>query len=252
MGLIGIALGSFTNVLVSRIPRARGVMNGRSACPRCGHQISWSDNIPVLSWLLLRGRCRHCHEPIAWVYPVVEVAVAALCLVAYGMWGFSATTVLFMFLAVVSVALTAIDVEHHRLPHRLVLPSYGIAAGIMVVAWIAGERQSWWSALVGLGALGGFYGVMWFVYPKGMGFGDVTTAGLLGMVAGFLGLPTLAVGALMGPLLGGLMVLVLAVSVGVKKGTPVPFGPALIAGAWVGYVWGDPLWRAYLGLSGVS
>lgn len=186
------------------------------------------------------------------LYPAVELAVALLWVVVYATWGLTFTAAVFGVLAPVSVALVAIDVQHHRLPHRIVLPSLAIVLVLCAIAWLVGERETWWSAVVGLSAMGGFYATLWFVYPKGMGFGDVTTACLLGFAAGFLGYPTLAVAAIAGPLLGGVMVMVIAIARGVTRGVAIPYGPALLGGAWIGFLGGPLIWSAYVKVLGVS
>ncbi len=250
--IAGLLVGSFTNVLIARVPAGKGVITGRSACPRCNHTLAWYDNLPLLSWLVLRARCRYCSTRISAQYPLVEGAVALLWLAVYLVHGIGFTALLLAYLAPVSVALTVIDVRHHRLPHRIVLPSYAVTVAIMACAWTSGESASWWTALIGLVALGGFYGLLWFIYPKGMGFGDVTTAGLLGLALGFLGLENLAVGAIAGPLVGGLMVIALATVRKAGRGTRIPYGPALLTGAWIGLLAGSELAAGYLRILGVQ
>lgn len=250
--LMGLVLGSFATVLVARVPAGEQVVRGRSKCRGCSREIAWYDNVPVFSWLILRGRCRHCGERISARYPLIELSTALLSVAAVLWWGMSVTTLLFVYLAVVSVALVAIDLMHRRLPHSIVLPSYGVAVVLAVVAWVLGERTSWWSALLGFGILVLFYGLLFVLYPRGMGFGDVTTAGLLGFAAGFLGLSHLAVAAIAGPLLGGVMVIALMARGKVGRKTAIPYGPALIVGAWVGFLWGEPVATWYLRLMGVA
>jgi leader peptidase (prepilin peptidase)/N-methyltransferase len=159
---------------------------------------------------------------------------------------------LFTVLAVVTVALFVIDIRHHRLPHRIVLPSMGIVAALAIAAWFAEERATWATALIGVVAMGGFYGLFWLIYPKGMGFGDVTTACLLGFAAGFLGLQELAVAAIAGPLVGGVIVLMLAATRRLRRGLAIPYGPALISGAWIGILWGAGIAHAYLRAVGLA
>lgn len=238
------------NVVISRVPRGRQVVSGRSACPHCDAEIAWYDNIPLVSYLVLGGRCRSCKARISPQYPLVELAVALMWLAVVIIHGLSWTSALLAYLAAVSVALVVIDILHRRLPHGIVLPSYGVVAVLAGVAWIVGERGTWISALIGMAVLSLFYGLLWFFYPKGMGFGDVTTAGLLGFVLGFMGWEQLAVGGIAGPLVGGLMVIGMLIAGRVRKGVAVPYGPALIAGAWVGIFAGQPIAQGYLGLLG--
>lgn len=251
VAVLGLLWGSFTNVLISRVPAGENWVSDGSRCPRCGAPIRWYDNVPVVSFGILRGRCRACREPISWRYPIVEVAVASLWVLVFLQWGWSVTALLLAYLAVVSVALVAIDLDVRRLPFALVLPSYGVAAVLLLVATVMGEGATWWMPLAGLGVLGGFYAAVWFVYPVGMGFGDVVTAGLLGLVAGHLGWGAVAVAAIAGPLIGGAFVIggLLAGRLGRKSA--VPYGPALIAGAWLGLLAGGAISDAYLGMLGV-
>ncbi|WP_084073116.1 A24 family peptidase [Demequina sp. NBRC 110052] len=251
VAVLGLLWGSFTNVLIARVPAGENWVSDGSRCPRCGAPIRWYDNVPVLSFAILRGRCRACREPISWRYPIVEVAVASLWVLVFLQWGWSVTALLLAYLAVVSVALVAIDLDVRRLPFALVLPSYGVVAVLLLVATVMGEGATWWMPLAGLGALGGFYAAVWFVYPAGMGFGDVVTAGLLGLVAGHLGWGAVAVAAIAGPLIGGVFVIggLLAGQLGRKSA--VPYGPALIAGAWLGLLAGGAISDAYLGMLGV-
>lgn len=250
--LLGVVFGSFATVLVARVPEGEGVARGRSRCRSCGQEIAWHDNIPLLSWVMLGGRCRHCKARISARYPLIEASVGALFVAVYAVWGISWTSLVFAYLAVISVALVAIDLEHHRLPHSMVLPSYGVVVMVMAVAWIAGERDTWWTAALGFAVLALFYGLLWFFYPKGLGFGDVTTAGLLGLAAGFLGTTTVAVAAIAGPLVGGLIIIGMAVSGRLKRGAAIAYGPALIVGAWMAYLAGETIARAYLRLVGVA
>lgn len=181
----------------------------------------------------------------------MELAVALLWLGSYAVFGLSWTAAVLGVMAVVTVALVTIDIRYSRLPHRIVLPTYGIVAPLMIIAWLVGERETWLMAGAGCLLMGGLYGVLWFIYPKGMGFGDVTTAGLLGLVGGFLGVQHLAVAAIAGPLVGGLVVLGLLGARKLTRGQAVPYGPALIAGAWIGYLGGPAIASGYLDLMGL-
>ncbi len=252
MAVFGLLWGSFTNVLIARVPEGANWVSDSSHCPRCGTDIRWFDNVPLLSFVVLGGRCRACRERISWRYPLVEVLVAALWVAVYLEWGLSVTTLAFAYLAVVSVALVFIDLDVKRLPFSLVLPSYAVMAVLLGIEIALGEGGNWWMLFVGAGILGGFYGGLWLVYPQGMGFGDVVAAGLLGLAAGFLGWGPLAVAAIAGPLLGGVVVVVGLISGRLKRKSAVPYGPMLIAGAWLGFLGGDAISSAYLGMLGVG
>lgn len=249
-GVLGLLCGSFANVLIARVPVGEPWANDRSRCPRCGHQLAWYDNIPVLSWLWLRRRCRHCAAPISARYPAVELATATLfALVA---WEFGATwlTAGLLYLSVVSVALVVIDLDVRRLPDALVLPAIPVlAVAVAAHAWDLGE---WWvlaRALLGGVALAGFYFIMWFAYPKGLGFGDVKVAVLLGVALGAVGWDALAVGAFLGPIVGGVAGIAAIARHRSVKGVKIAYGPWLISGAWVGILAGPELWRGYLTLA---
>lgn len=251
-GVLGLAVGSFLNVVVWRVPRGESVVRPASACPRCGHVIRSRDNVPVLSWLLLRGRCRDCGEPISIRYPLVEgvtgVVFAVLTLVVGATWALPAV----LYVAAVGVALTLIDLDVHRLPDRIVLPSYPVVAALLVLAsWNPGGEADW-GPLV-RAAIGGvglflFYFAAAFAYPSGMGFGDVKLAGVLGMLLAWFGWGTLAVGAFGAFVLGGLFAVGLLAAGRAQRKSGIPFGPWMIGGALLGLLVGESLWSAYLGL----
>lgn len=251
-GLLGSAIGSFLNVVVWRVPRGASVVSPPSACPACGHPIRPRDNVPVLSWLALRGRCRDCGDPISRRYPCVEAATGALFVLAtaWVLLGSGPAGVLpaLLYLVSVAVALALIDVDTHRLPDAIVLPSYPVAAVLLTVA---SATSGDWAALArsaaGLAALGGFYVAVRLVYPRGMGLGDVKLAGLLGAYLGWFGWGALVVGGFSAFVLGGLHALVLVAARRAGRRTAMPFGPWMLAGAMVGVVAGEPLWNAYLG-----
>jgi leader peptidase (prepilin peptidase)/N-methyltransferase len=264
-GLLGLLIGSFLNVVIYRVPRAESIVSPPSACPSCGARITPRDNIPVASWLVLRGRCRHCGEGISPRYPVVE-AVTGLFFVAVALKfriaidaptgllvGSALIVVLFLYFAAISVALAAIDLDTHRLPNVIVLPAYAVVIVLMLAASVsAGDYSLLLPAAIGGAALFLVYLVMALVYPGGMGFGDVKLAGVIGLVLGFMGWGELFVGAFSAFVLGGLfgIGLLLARRAGRKSG--IPFGPWMLAGAWVGIFFGDRIWNGYLGLFGIA
>lgn len=251
-GLLGLLLGSFATVLAARVPDGRDIVVERSHCTSCGSMVRWYDNVPVISWLVLRGRCRDCSARISVTYPLMELAVAGLCALSAWRWGLTLEAAMLVILAPVSAALVVIDVQRRRLPHALVLPSLAVVGAVAVAHGIMGGGTQWWVPLAGAGAIGGFYGLLWLVYPRGLGFGDVTTGALIGGAAGVLGWAQVAVAAISGPLLGGVLVLVLAMGGRARRGTAIPYGPALIAGGWLGFLAGDIITEAYLRALGVS
>jgi len=262
---LGLALGSFLNVVVHRVPAGLSVVSPASACPRCAHPIRRRDNVPVLSWLALRGRCRDCATPISVRYPLVEAATAVLfvlVVVRFLPAGTPAGTVsaagLLVLLAALltamagSVALTLIDLDTHRLPNRIVLPAYPVLLVLLTLSSVlTGEWGALLRGLVGMAVLGGVYLLLALAVPRGMGLGDVKLAGVLGLVLAYLGWGPLAVGAFAGFLLGGTFGIVLLVVGRARRSTGIPFGPWMLLGAWVGAFAGGPIWDAYLRLLGL-
>lgn len=253
--LLGLAVGSFLNVVVWRLPRAESLSRPPSACPRCGARIRARDNVPVLSWLVLRGRCRDCHAPISPRYPLVELTTAVLFVVVAWWQADKAVTsaaglvflVTILYLVAVSVALALIDIEHHRLPDAIVLPSIAVAAILLaVVAGASGEWHMWVRAMLGAFVLCVAYFLMLVAYPRGMGFGDVKLAALLGLYLGWQGWGAVLVGGFGAFLLGGLYSVVLLVLRRVKRTSGIPFGPWMLLGTWAGIVAGQQAWSAYL------
>ncbi|WP_024288215.1 A24 family peptidase [Cellulomonas sp. KRMCY2] len=256
VGVLGLAVGSFLNVVIWRVPRGESVVSPASACPRCAHTIRHRDNIPVLSWLLLRGRCRDCAEPISPRYPLVEAGTAVLfALVAVRFlvddalpWALPA----YLYLGALAVALALIDLDVHRLPDALVLPAYPVLAALLAVAsWGSGQTPGGGSllrAVLGGAALLAFYGGAWFIHPRGMGLGDVKLAGVLGAGLAWLGWGTFAVGAFAAFVAGGFYAIGLLTTGRAGRTTGIPFGPWMLLGAGLGVAAGEPLWSAYLDL----
>ena len=244
---LGLLCGSFTNVLIARVPAGEQWRTGSSRCPRCRTDLGWYDNIPVLSWLLLRRRCRHCHQPISGRYPLVELTVAIMFALVAGVFGATLLAVALVYLAVITVALAAIDLEHRRLPDALTLPAYPVLAAL--IATHAGIEHDWWilvRALIGAAIVGGVYLVLWLAYPKGMGFGDVKAAGMLGLALGAVGWGAIAVGAIAGPLIGGVVGIAVMIRTRRTRGVAIPYGPWLIAGAWLGILAGAWIGHGYV------
>ena len=255
-GVVGLLIGSFLNVVIWRVPRGESIVAPPSACPRCGTRIAPRDNVPVVSWLLLRRRCRTCHEPISARYPIVELSTGALFALATWHFGASAAVPAYLYLVAIALVLTLIDLDVHRLPNSIVLPAYPVGAALLAAAsWEAGS----WTAL-GRAAIGGM--VLFVAYllmmigsaavlgATGMGFGDVKLAGVVGMYLAWLGWGELAVGAFAAFLLGGLFSIGLLMTRRADRKSGVPFGPWMLAGAFVGVAWGGPLWASYLSLLG--
>ena len=264
-GLLGLAIGSFLNVVVYRVPAGRS-LTPDSACPKCGTAIRKRDNIPVLSWLLLRGRCRGCAEPISARYPLVEAGTAIAFLMVTARFGPSlvdAATVqdvvgaalelvAFLVLTAFSIALALIDLDTQRLPNVLVLPA--LLAGVLLLAAAAlvrGDIPALIGAGVGGAALFAFYFLLAVIKPGGMGMGDVKLAAVLGLYLGFLGWGNLLVGAFAAFLFGGVFGVALMLMRRAGRRSQIPFGPWMIAGAWLGIFAGGFLADLYFGAVGV-
>jgi leader peptidase (prepilin peptidase) / N-methyltransferase len=251
--LVGLLVGSFLNVVIIRVPAGQSVVRPRSACPTCGQPIAERDNIPVLSWLLLRGRARCCGEPISGRYPLVEAATAAAFAAVAAWVGASWRLPALLYLAAISVVLTMIDLELKRLPNAIVLPSYPVAAALLVLAAVAeGEPGRLVRAAVCCAGLYAFYFALMVVYPSGMGFGDVKLAGVLGLYLGWFGWQYAVVGAFLAFALGGVVGLALMAVGRAGRKSAIPFGPFMITGAWLGFAIAAPVTTWYLNTTGIS
>ena len=237
--LPGLAFGSFLNVVAARVPLRRSVVHPGSACMTCGTSLAWYDNIPLISFALLRGRCRHCAAPIPWRYPLVEGVTALLITACVLRFGLTADALVAAFFCAVLVAISATDIEHRIIPNRIVLP----AAGIVLVANTLLHPSIAW-AVAGLGAAL-FLLVAALAYPGGMGMGDVKLALLLGFALGW----AVPVALMLGMLAAILPSLVLFARHGrAARKMRIPFGPFLAFGGVVALFAGPALLHAYLGL----
>ena len=241
VGVVGLAVGSFVNVVIHRVPRDESLVRPGSHCPHCGAAVRRRHNVPVLGWLLLRGRCADCSTPIGVRYPLVEVGTAALFVAVTARFGLSPELPAYLYLAAIAVALTVIDLDVQRLPDRIVLPSYGIAVLLLLPAAVAGP--GWGSAARGLAAAALLYALYWLLsrVPRGMGMGDVKLAPLLGLYLGWLGWSSLAVGAFAGFLLGGIVGALLLLTRVAHRRSRIPFGPFMLAGAFLAVFAGAPI-----------
>jgi leader peptidase (prepilin peptidase) / N-methyltransferase len=232
----GLALGSFLNVVAARVPLRRSIVSPASACMQCATEIRWYDNVPLLSYVLLRGRCRHCGARIPLVYPAVELVTAMLiggCVLAFGVTGKAAVAA---FFCAVLVAISAIDAEHRIIPNRIVVP----AAGIVLIANTLLTTSPQWA----LGAIGasGFLLAAALAYPAGMGMGDVKLALLMGAALGKTVSVALMVG-MFAAMVPGIAILAKHGKAGRKMG--LPFGPFLALGSVVALFWGHDLLHVY-------
>jgi leader peptidase (prepilin peptidase)/N-methyltransferase len=248
VGLFGLAVGSFLNVVIHRVPRGDSLVRPGSHCPKCGTEVRNRHNIPVLGWVLLRGRCADCAAPISVRYPLVEAGTAALYVAVAAKFGLSWELPAYLYLAAVAIALAAIDIDVLRLPDAIVLPSYAIALILLLPAMIA--EHSWAAGLRGLIAAAALYSLYFLlaVLHPGMGFGDVKLALLLGLYLGWLGWSALAVGAFAGFLLGGLAGAALLLTRRAGRKTRIPFGPYMLAGAFLAVFAAAPVAHWYTSL----
>lgn len=242
VGLLGLLVGSFLNVVVHRVPRSESLLRPPSHCPHCATPIRAWHNVPVVSWLLLRGRCAACDAWISVRYPMVELGTAALFVAVAARLGFDALLPAYLYLAAVTVVLGLIDLDVKRLPNAIVLPSYVVGALLLVPAGAA--HHDWAGVvrgLVAMAALFVFYFVLAAVYPGGMGFGDVKLAGLLGLYLGSLGWSSVFVGTFAGFLLGGVVGAGLMVTRRATRKSTIPFGPFMLAGAMLAFFAAGPI-----------
>jgi leader peptidase (prepilin peptidase)/N-methyltransferase len=244
VGLLGLAIGSFLNVVIYRVPAGLSVVSPASRCPSCESPILARHNVPVLGWLVLRGRCADCGAPISPRYPLVELLTGVLfVLVTWRLIQLDQLAALPAWLAftALGIALSAIDLDTKRLPNTLVLPAYPVLAVLLVgAAAVSGDR--WAAARAGLGALAlfGFFLVLALIYPAGMGMGDVKLAGVLGLVLGYLSWSAVVVGAFAGFFLGAVVGVVVLAAGGSRK-TAMPFGPFMVIGALAALWIADPV-----------
>ena len=233
-----LALGSFLNVVAVRVPARRSILHPPSSCGSCGREIAWRDNVPVLSYLLLRGRCRHCDAPFSALYPLVEAATAGLVVACVAAFGLTAYGLLAAAFCALLVTLSVIDARHRIVPNRIVLP----AALVTLAVHTALDPSPAW-LLAALGASGVLL-VAVLAYPKGLGLGDVKLALVLGAMLG----GTVFVGLFLGFVAALIPSVVLFVRHGAAaRKMAIPLVPFLALGSVVALFVGDPILDAYLG-----
>ena len=267
VGVFGLLIGSFLNVVAYRVPAGLSVVSPPSACPGCGNEIAARDNVPLLSWLLLKGECRHCAMRISARYPLVEASTAIVFMIAAlpflprveatadprTLVAGGVELAAYLYLAAISMALAVIDLDVQRLPDRIVLPAYAVGAGLLgAVGILRGDVVSLGLAAAGAGGAFLFFLVLALAKPGGMGFGDVKLAGVLGLFLGFLGVQQLVIGFTAAFFLGGVVGIALILLKRSSRASRIPFGPWMLAGTWVGVLAGQPLADAYLHLVGLA
>jgi leader peptidase (prepilin peptidase) / N-methyltransferase len=236
--VVGAVVGSFLNVVIHRLPRGESLVHPRSRCPGCGKQIASYDNVPILSWLALRGRCRHCGEPISPRYPVVELLTALVFAAVVLVRGFDDDLILELPFVAALIALAGIDLDHKLLPNKIVYPlaAYGVIATLLV------DRDDLVENLVsGAGAFAFLLAAV-IAYPRGMGMGDVKLAGAMGLYLGAAVIPALLVAFLSGSVAG---IVILAREGAAARKKAIPFGVFLALGGIVGVLAGPELIDLY-------
>jgi leader peptidase (prepilin peptidase)/N-methyltransferase len=236
----GLVLGSFLNVVAYRLPRGESLVHPGSRCPSCHTPVKAYDNLPLLGWLLLRGRCRSCHERISGRYPTVEATCAALAVLVLVTKHSAHDVVLGLLLVAVLVPVALIDLETRIIPNRITLP----AAIVAVIAGALTRPSGLPEQLIAGAAAAGFLLIFLLAYPRGMGMGDVKLAGVLGLFLGrSVGVAVLS-GTLIGALAGAVVIARLGVTAGRK--TAVPFGPFLAVGGLIALFAGPAITHWYL------
>ena len=270
---VGLLIGSFLNVVILRLPRRLewqwkrdateileqpevydppppGIVIEPSHCPHCKHKLSWYENIPLLSWLALRGKCRHCHAPISGQYPLVEFITMLLVLACVWQFGFGWRGFGAVLFSCFLVALAGIDFRTRLLPDQLTLPLLWLGLIASVENLYIGQK----SAL--LGVMAGYFS-LWSVYwvfkqltgKEGMGHGDFKLLAAIGAWVGLKGiLPTILISSVVGAIIGSIWL----AAKGRDRATPIPFGPYLAIAGWIAFFWSEPLIDGYLRLSGLK
>jgi leader peptidase (prepilin peptidase) / N-methyltransferase len=241
-GLFGLVIGSFLNVIIHRVPLRQSIVWPASSCPHCGEPIAPRDNIPLVSYLILRGRCRNCKEPISARYPAVEALTGVLFAAAAHRFGLGLELALALVLIAVLIALAGTDLEHRLLPNVIVGPAALVGFALAVAA----DPGRWWVYLVAAVALAGALFALAMARPGGMGMGDVKMGGMLGAFLGPYAALAVFFGALLGALLGGVLM-----AVGkMQRSTALPFGVFLAIGGLFALFFGEQVWNWYLGVFG--
>jgi leader peptidase (prepilin peptidase)/N-methyltransferase len=248
--VLGLAVGSFLNVVIYRVPRSESIVSPRSACPSCGTPIRVKDNIPVVSWLVLRGRCRDCHAPISIRYLLVEVACGALFAGTAARFGHQWDLPAFLALGAGLLALSCIDVEHMILPKVIVYPLTVLVAALLLMA--AAATGQWHQFVIGL-----ICAVAWFAVfllmnlasPQLLGFGDVRLALVLGLSLGWLGIGYVLVGFFAANLIGAVVGVALIATKHMERQSRLPYGVFLALGCGVAVFAGPEILRPFTNYS---
>lgn len=244
---VGLLVGSFLNVVAYRAPQGMSLVRPPSSCPSCGHRIGARDNIPLLSWVLLRGRCRHCRAAISWRYPLVEAGTAILFGLTAALIGSRAVLPAYLWFAAVVIVLVVVDLDHKRIPNRILYPGTVVALILLGVGgWIDGEFGSVVRGLLGGSGYFALLLVVALAARGGFGMGDVKFGFLLGLFAAHRSWDSLAVAVVMAFLVGGVISIVLLLLRRAGRRDTIPFGPSLAIGVAIGLAAGGPIVAWYL------
>ncbi len=242
IGLLGLVIGSFLNVVIHRVPLRQSIVWSASHCPHCGAAIKPGDNVPLLSYLLLRGRCRDCGARISGRYPAVEALTGILFAAAAYEFGLGYALLSALVLISVLISLAGTDLEHRLLPNAIVGPAALVGFALSVLA----SPERWWLYLISAGAVAGGLLLLATLYPGGMGMGDVKMGGMLGAFLGPYAALAVFLGALCGALTGGLLM----ATGKMGRRSALPFGVFMAMGGLASLFFGPEIWRFYLDLIG--
>jgi leader peptidase (prepilin peptidase)/N-methyltransferase len=236
----GLIVGSFLNVVIHRLPLGESLTHPRSRCPSCGTQLRAIDNIPVVSWLALRGKCHHCGAPVSARYPLVELTTGVLYAAVVASQDDAVRIVLGLLLVTALVPIALIDLDHRIIPNKLMLVGTVVSIAIVLLT----QPDSLTEHLIAAAGAGGFLLIAALAYPAGMGMGDVKLAGVMGLFLGRAVGPAMFVALISGSVVGALII----ARKGAKEGrkTAIPFGPYLAFGGLVGLFAGDVIVDWYL------
>lgn len=247
IALLGLIIGSFINVVAYRVPLKRSVVSPGSACPSCDHPLEWRDNIPVISWLMLRGKCRHCGAKISSRYPIVEISTAGLFLLTYSIFGLVGVLPAYLWFVGVTVALTLTDLDHKLIPNRILFPSSGVALVLLGGgALVDGQLVDYGRAIVGGVAYFAALLIVALIARGGFGFGDVKLAAFLGLYATYIGWGQLVVAIVLPFVVGGVISIFLLVTRIKGRKDAIPFGPYMVIGAYLAVYAGHTIIDWYL------
>lgn len=246
VALFGFIVGSFLNVVIHRLPDGRSLIHPRSRCPRCENPIRFYDNIPVLSFLILRGRCRDCREPISWRYPLVEILTALCLLGLYWRYGLSPQFACYGLLILFLIPIAIIDLDRGLILNRLTIPGFILGLPLVLLLHI----ETWWNVLIG--AAGGGL-IVWLIGLLGramfrkesLGMGDIKLIVMIGVYVGF---PEVIISLFFGVVAAAITIFIGMSLRKIRLGDTLPFGPFIAVGSLVYLMWGEPILAWYRGL----